>query len=125
MENFIVAVIVAAVGSGGLSSVLVSCLNRKWKKEDNDCRIEELTEQQKAFAENQKALINAQKVSMIDRVRQLAKRYIEQGCITLEDKENLEDMFKSYKELGGNGHLDTIMYEVRKLRVVSEHCTEY
>lgn len=124
MENFVVAVIVAAVGSGGLSSILVAWLQRKWKKEDNDCRIDELAEQQKDFAEKQKALINSQKVTMIDRVRHLAKRYIEQECITLEDKENLEDMFKSYKELGGNGHLDTIMSEVRKLRVVSEHCSD-
>ena len=63
------------------------------------------------------SLVNAQKVLMIDRVRYLGSRYIKQAEISLEDKENLHDMYAAYKSLGGNGHLETIMHEVDRLSV--------
>ena len=56
---------------------------------------------------------------MIDRVRYLSKKYVDEGQISLADKENLEEMHSVYTLLGGNGHLDTAMAEVEKLKVVS------
>lgn len=109
MNDMVVTVICAVLGSSGLSSVLTAWLNHKWSKEKKeDARIE--------------ALVNAQKVSMIDRVRYLGKCYIDKGCINLDDKENLKEMHKAYKGLGGNGHLDLVMEEVEKLPVSSEDC---
>lgn len=112
VENFMVTLVLACVGSSGLASVIVAVLNRKWSKDDSD-------------DERILALIDAQKVMITDRVRFLAKHYIAQGCIALEDKENLKEMYKAYKALGGDdGRLDTLMEEVEKLHVAPNDCSE-
>ncbi len=104
MENVIIALIGALTGSG-VCSVVVVLLQRKWAKQDShDERVD--------------ALVEANKVLMIDKVRYLGKKYISEGEIHLEDKENLLEMYNAYKKLGGNGHLDTVMYEVNHLKVV-------
>lgn len=96
----------AGVGAG-LMAILKDYLNRKWSKNDrNDERID--------------ALVRAEKITMIDRVTSLGKRYISAGEISLADKENLIEMHEAYKALGGNGHLDTVMNEVKKLKVIGE-----
>lgn len=104
METIIVALVGAVTGSG-VSAIVVACLQRKWAKEDKqDARVD--------------ALVDANKVLMVDRVRMLGKQYISQGEIHLEDKENLVEMYKAYKKLGGNGHLETVMSEVKSLKVI-------
>lgn len=104
MDNLIVALIGALTGTG-VSSIVIVLLQRKWQKQDkHDERVD--------------ALVEANKVLMIDKVRYLGKKYISEGEIHLEDKENLLDMYNAYKALGGNGHLDTIMNEVNHLRVI-------
>ena len=96
----------AGIGAG-LMAILKDYLNRKWSKDDKtDARID--------------ALVRAEKITMIDRVTSLGKRYISAGEISLADKENLIEMHEAYKALGGNGHLDTVMNEVRKLKVIGE-----
>ena len=103
--EIVLAIVAALLGSTGLSTVIVACLQRRWSKKDKgDARID--------------ALVNAQKVTMIDRVRYLGSKYIDEGHISLEDKENLQAMHEAYKALGGNGHLDTVMHEVDRLPVV-------
>jgi hypothetical protein len=104
MENLIIALIGALTGSG-VSSIVVVILQRKWAKQDkHDERVD--------------ALVDASKVQMIDRVRSLGKQYIKDGEIHLEDKENLLEMYNAYKRLGGNGHLETIMSEIKQLKVI-------
>lgn len=104
MENVVVVLIGALTGSG-VSSIVVCLLQRKWAKQDKrDERVD--------------ALVDASKVQMIDRVRWLGKKYIADGEIHLEDKENLTEMYNAYKRLGGNGHLETVMYEVNHLKVI-------
>ena len=104
MENLIIALIGALTGSG-VSSIVVVLLQRKWAKQDkHDERVD--------------ALVDATKVQMIDRVRWLGKQYINDGVIHLEDKENLIEMYNAYKRLGGNGHLETVMSEVKSLKVI-------
>ena len=104
MDNLIIALIGALTGTG-VSSIVIVLLQRKWAKQDkHDERVD--------------ALIDANKVLMIDKVRWLGKKYISEGEIHLEDKENLLEMHKAYKRLGGNGHLDTIMDEVDRLKVI-------
>ena len=103
-EVLIVALIGALTGSG-VSSVLIALLQRKWAKQDmHDDRVD--------------ALVGANKVLMIDKVRNLGKSYIVAGEIHLEDKENLQEMYDAYKRLGGNGHLDMVMSEVNHLKVI-------
>jgi hypothetical protein len=104
MENLLIALIGAVTGSG-VSSIVVVLLQRRWAKQDKrDERVD--------------ALVDANKVLMIDKVRWLGKKYIAEGEIHLEDKENLKEMYQSYKRLGGNGHLDTIMSEIDRLKVI-------
>lgn len=104
METIIVALIGAVTGSG-VASVVIACLQRKWAKQDkHDARVD--------------ALVDANKVLMIDRVRMLGKQYISDGEIHLEDKENLIEMYRAYKKLGGNGHLETVMSEINHLKVI-------
>lgn len=97
--------ILAILGSSSVASIVVACLQRHWSKKDKgDARID--------------ALVEAQQVMMIDRVRYLGRGYIEAGRISLAEKENLVSMYNAYKQLGGNGHLETVMQEIERLDVV-------
>lgn len=96
-----IALLSVSLGSGGVAAIVLALLQRKWAKDD---RVD--------------ALVNAQKVIMIDRVRYISRQHIAQGQISLEDKETIKEMFDAYKALGGNGHLNTVMSEVEKLKVV-------
>jgi hypothetical protein len=88
------------LGSGP-TAIALAVLNRKWQKQD---KLD--------------AIIKGQKLIMMDRVRFLGKQYIANKGIALEDKENLVEMHKAYKALGGNGHLDTVMEEVDHLPIL-------
>ncbi len=105
METAIIVALIGAVSGSAVGAIVVACLQRKWAKEDkHDERVD--------------ALVDANKVLMIDRVRHLGKLYITDGEIHLEDKENLIEMYRAYKKLGGNGHLETVMSEVDHLKVI-------
>lgn len=96
-----------AIGSSGLSAIVIAILNHHWaKKKNSSGKLD--------------ALVEAQKVLMIDRVRYLGSSYIHDGEIVLEDKENLAEMYQAYKALGGNGHLSTVMAEVERLPVAEK-----
>ena len=96
-----------ALGSSGLSAIIVAILNHQWaKKRGTSTKLD--------------ALCEAQKVLMIDRVRDLGERYIIRGHITLDEKENLVEMYQAYKNLGGNGHLKTVMEEIGRLPMHGE-----
>lgn len=97
-------ILLAVIGSSGVASIVVACLQRHWSKKDKeDGRID--------------ALVKAEKVMMIASIRELGKSYIADGFLSLEDKENIVEMYGAYKTLGGNGHLETIMSEVDRLEV--------
>lgn len=97
-------VILSSGIGAGIMAIILAAFQRHWKKKDDkDGSI--------------KALVAAQKVLMIDRVRHLGEKYIQQQGISLEDKETLKEMYIAYKALGGNGHLETVMAEVERLPV--------
>ena len=98
--EWLITIVVAVIGSSGIASIVVAVLQHKWSRDD---RID--------------ALVEAQQVMMIDRVRCLGKGYIKDGEISLSDKEDLVSMYNAYKALGGNGHLNTVMREVESLPV--------
>lgn len=105
--DVLIGVLSAGVGAG-LMGILQLYLQRKWKKEDAEKIDPKLV----------RALVEAQKVTMVDRVRYLGGKYIQTGEISLEEKETIHEMHAAYRALGGNGHLDTVMDEVDKLPVV-------
>ena len=94
-------ILVACIGSSGLASIIVALLNHYWARKDKkDDRLD--------------AVVSGLKVLT---VRYLGRGYISDHEISLEDKENLEEMYRAYKALGGNGHLKTVMDEVERLPV--------
>ena len=105
-ETVFIALIAGLTGSG-ISAIIIAILQRRWQKQDReDSRLD--------------ALVNAQKLTMIDSVKRSAKKYIRMGQISLEDKEHLKEQYDAYKALGGNGHLDTTMNAINLLKVVDE-----
>jgi hypothetical protein len=43
--------------------------------------------------------------------------YLDKGNISLYEKENIEDLYKEYKLLGGNGIIDDLIEEIYKLPI--------
>ena len=117
--DLIKTLLLAIIGSSGVSTVIVAILNRKWKKED------EKNAKNTKEDERIKALVEANKLLMLKELKNSAKEFIAKGCITLEEKEYfMEEEYRVYKNLGGNGHADLLVAEVNKLSVVSEDCYE-
>lgn len=57
-------------------------------------------------------------VLLYDRIKFLGKHYIADGEIAAEDLEDLIEMHRVYHdELAGNGYLDTLMEQVKKLPI--------
>ena len=110
-------ILIGILGSGigaGVMAIVLACLQRHWRKKDmqdtkNDTQDAKIN-----------ALVVSHKLMMVDRVKHIAKHYINEGEISLDDKEHILEMYASYKSLGGNGHLDTIMNEINHLKVVGE-----
>ena len=53
-----------------------------------------------------------------DRIKYLAKHYIQDGQISAEDLEDLLRMHEVYHKLGGNGYLDTLIGAVKNLKLI-------
>lgn len=107
MSDAVIAALIAAVSSSGVTGLVLAVMQRRWKQRDE--KDDTLT-----------AIVNALKVLMVDRVRHLGGVYVANRGITLEDKENLKEMKQAYAELGGNGHLDVIMHEVDRLPIINK-----
>jgi hypothetical protein len=104
-----IEIILAIISSSGLCSIITACLTRHWNKKDKeDSKLD--------------ALIEANKLMMLDRIREDAKEYIAKKCITLEQKEHLKQLHEAYKALGGEDDADFLMKEVDKLPVSSDEC---
>lgn len=98
-------------------------LKRKAEKEDRaagqkaaDCaaRGAEI----KSLEKKVNALMEADRTLLYDRIKHLAKSYIKQRWISVEDYEDLKRMHKVYHDpdkLDGNGFLDGLMAEVEEL----------
>ena len=82
--EFIIGILGAGIGSG-IMAIVLAMLQRRWANSDKS-----------------DAIVAGLKVLTVDRVRYLGKCYIEQKEITLDNKENLQEMYRAYKALGGN-----------------------
>ena len=67
-----------------------------------------------------KVLENAMISLQHDRLYQLTEMYIMRGYVTLDELDNLEYIFKSYRELGGNGSGERRYKLVQKLPIINE-----
>ena len=106
-----------SVGAG-LMVLIQKGIERHWQKKDKQEEREEMTDAETRAL--MLALVENAKIMTIDRFRWLVQKYIEAGEISLSDRENMEDMYRSYKALGGNGHLETAVHEMRKIPVIPD-----
>ena len=114
----------SAMGAGivaGLFGLWQWRLNRKAQKEDKAAEKEVVScaargREIKQLQDTVNALIVADRTILYDRIKHLAKSYIKRGHITVEEYEDLKRMHEVYHDnLNGNGFLDAVMDEVRKL----------
>lgn len=126
--TLIVIPVLSALGAGGLIQVI---LKRGWDRQDRQREEEKEKEKHERNEDNRKifkeeaavifeaiekqghqiqTLIDADKkhgaslVSVLrDRLQQLNRYCYKKGYTTQEERENFEEMYNSYKDLGGNG----------------------
>lgn len=99
----ILGLVAAWLGSSGCAAIITALLQRRWNKSDR-----------------QDAVVDALKVLTVDRVRYLARCYVKDGEISMDDLQNMHDMHTAYTKLGGNGHLDTAMASIDALPIRRE-----
>lgn len=116
-------------GAGGAAaikffeSITLWVLNRRAKLTDEqreDAQAEEARQEQeqRELVDTVQSLKTAQRVILHDRIKYLGKCFIHDGVIDVEDLGDLIDMHKIYHDdLDGNGKLDRIMAEVKKLPI--------
>ena len=94
-------IFIAVIGSGALSAVISGVFtlmrDRRAKKDGVRAGVRQL---------------------LYDKIKCLCKKYIEDNEISAEDLEDLIDMHRIYHdELSGNGYLDHLTEEVKKLKI--------
>ena len=97
MTEIIVAIIGSSALSAGISAIVAACINKAKRKHGVEAGTQMLL------------YIN---------IKALGKQFIAEGEITAEDLEDIIEMHRVYHdELSGNGYLDTLMEQVRKLPI--------
>ena len=70
-------------------------------------------------------MISAVRILLYDRIKYLGKHYIQQGRIAYDDLEDFLRMHEIYHdEVDGNGYLDSIVENVKKLKIVENYDSE-
>ena len=98
MKEIIIAIVTSSAFSAIVSSLITAHQTRK--KRDNGIEA-------------------GVRIILYDRIKHLGKAYIERKSISAEELEDLIEMHRIYHdELGGNGYLDTLMANVKKLPII-------
>lgn len=79
-----------------------------------------LYKRQKTAEIRQSALENGMQAILRDRILTSYYHYHERGSITLHGLENVEAMYKSYHDLGGNGTMTHLVEVMREMEVIDE-----
>lgn len=120
----LISIIGGAAGAAlitGIFSLIKWFLERKAKKADRkeEQSTDDIRKIEARVSEMQDTvddLVIAMRMLMYDRIKHLAKSYIERGYITVEELEDLDKMHDVYhRNLNGNGFLDDLMEQVRHL----------
>lgn len=114
MSDTILAALIAAVSSSGVTGIILAGMKRRWARQDAE-RAEAMADDKTLIA-----IKNALRVLLVDRIKYLGGCYVARKGITLEEKENLTEMHAACKPLGLDGHLDVTMREVERLPIISE-----
>ena len=79
-----------------------------------------LYKRQKKAEERQQALENGMQAILRDRILTSYYHYHDRGTITLHGLENVECMYQSYHDLGGNGTMTHLVEAMREMEVVND-----
>ena len=94
----------------GAQGVITLILSRVISKKLNsaDAKAEQAKRETAAIAEGVKALLR-------DRLLQGYKHYIEKGWADMDDRANMENVWRQYHALGGNGDVNDLRRTFRHL----------
>ena len=118
--EYVKAVLGGAGGAAivaGLFALIQWLLNRKAQKEDRaadkqDCKSAQRDGDMKEISRKLDVLFLADRTLLYDRIKHLAKSYIDRGYVTIEELEDLNRMHAVYHDsdkLNGNGFLKELM----------------
>ena len=94
----------------GVQGIITLILSRVISKKLNtaDAKAEQAKRETAAIAEGVKALLR-------DRLLQGYKHYIEKGWADMDDRANMENVWRQYHALGGNGDMNDLRRTFRHL----------
>ena len=99
----------------GAQGVITLILSRVISKKLNsaDAKAEQAKRETEAIAEGVKALLR-------DRLLQGYKHYIEKGWADMDDRSNMENVWRQYHALGGNVDMNDLRRTFRHLPMVKD-----
>lgn len=89
-SDVVTYILSAAMGTGGMMSLIVYLIQRRDKKEDTK------NQQQKLIEEGLLAVLH-------DRLYQACRYQLSRGYTTVEEMNNIKHLYDAYHALGGNG----------------------
>lgn len=101
MKDIVLTLIVAIIGSGALSAVIAGLFSKRAEKQRRNG-----------------GMVSGVRMILYERIKYLGKHYIERGSVEPDELEDLIEMHKTYHDdLDGNGFLDKLMGDVKKLPI--------
>lgn len=94
------------------------------KHEAHEERLDDIANKLAIIAEESRSSDRKQEEALLalsrDKLNQAYQYYMSKGCIGSHSLCVLEDIYASYKKLGGNTFIDRIMMELRELPIMNE-----
>ena len=100
------------LGAQGIITLILSRVISK-KLNSADAKAEQAKRETEAIAEGVKALLR-------DRLLQGYKHYIEKGWADMDDRSNMENVWRLYHALGGNGDMNDLRRTFRHLPMAKD-----
>ena len=100
------------LGAQGIITLILSRVISK-KLNSADAKAEQAKRETAAIAEGVKALLR-------DRLLQGYKHYIEKGWADMDDRSNMENVWRQYHALGGNGDMNDLRRTFRHLPMAKD-----
>lgn len=115
MNDLLIAIVSGSVGAAVVTGIFSLIRQRRDRKAVTDDRAADKDAEEKNEIKDIK--IGLRMLLYAD-IKRAGKEYLHRGSITTEELEDLIAMHKIYHDqLDGNGFLDSLMHQVRKLHI--------